>query len=150
MLKKHAIFFLIFCFVNISYSSDITYGEAALSIVKYSKLFDDNISKNIEINEINVNSLKNPYAIYLTSIGVSFDPIFVEFKRIFNLEDASRVVGQIYLIHSGEIKITGKKIQLPMGYNSWIEFCEINSLKPNDFLNALKVSFKIHDKKFNN
>ena len=150
MLKRHAILFLIFCFVNISYSDDITYGEAALSIVKYSKLFDENISKDIEINQINVNSLKNPYAIYLTSIGVSFDPIFVEFKRIFNLEDASRVVGQIYLIHSGEIKITGKKIQLPKSYNSWTEFCEINALKPNDFLNALKVSFKIHDKKFNN
>ena len=150
MLKRHAILLLIFCLVNISYSSDITYGEAALSIVKYSKLFDENISKDFEINQINVNSLKNPYAIYLTSIGVSFDPIFVEFKRIFNLEDASRVVGQIYLIHSGEIKITGKKIQLPKSYNSWIEFCEINALKPNDFLNALKISFKIHDKKFNN
>ena len=149
MLKIYVIFFSIFFFVNISNASDITYGEAALSIVKYSKLFDENISKNIEINEINVNSLKNPYAIYLTSVGVSFDPIFVEFKRIFNLEDASRVVGQIFLIHTGEIKITGKKIQLPKSYNSWTEFCEINALKPNDFLNALKVSFKIHDKKFN-
>ena len=49
-----------------------------------------------------------------------------------------------------EIKITGKKIQLIKCYNSWIEFCEINALKPNDFLNALKISFKIHDKKFNN
>jgi len=150
MTKYIIVLFLSIFLINISSSREITYGEAAFSIIEYSNLFSKNISKKIDVNKDEINSLKNPYAKYLTSIGVIFDPIFVELKRSFNLKDASRVVGQIYLIHSGDIDSNEKEIKLPENYESWIEFCNVNGLEPENFLNALKISLQINEQKLNN
>lgn len=150
MNKFFSIIFLSLFLINISDSKEITYGEAAFSIIQYSNLFNEDISKNITFNKNEINSIKNPYAQYLSSLGVNFDSIFVEFKRIFNLKDASRVVSQIYLIHSGDIDPNGKEIKLPKDYKSWIEFCDVNGLEPKNFLNALKISIQIHEQKLNN
>ena len=117
MNKFFSIIFLSLFLINISDSKEITYGEAAFSIIQYSNLFNEHISKNIKYNKNDINSIKNPYAKYLSSLGINFDSIFVELKRTFNLKDASRVVSQIYLIHSGDIDPNGKEIKLLCFFN---------------------------------
>ena len=43
--------FLSLFLINISDSKEITYGEAAFSIIQYSNLFNEDISKNITFNK---------------------------------------------------------------------------------------------------
>ena len=51
MNKFFSIIFLSLFLINISDSKEITYGEAAFSIIQYSNLFNEDISKNITFNK---------------------------------------------------------------------------------------------------
>lgn len=122
-------------------SKELTYGEAAYVIVNHSKLFNSDDFNYYDFNKNKVNTIHNRSAIFLNNIGIDFDPLHVSLKRVFKLNDAPKILGQIYLLHSRDIDFNNKSITLPKNYTDWKEFCDMHSLDPNKFHKTIKQSY---------
>ena len=147
-LKFFSILLFLFICYN-SYSSELTYGEAAYVIVHHSKLFNKSDLKNYDYDIETINTINNKSAIFLKNLGIDFDPLYVSLKRVFKLNDAYKILGQIYLLHSLDINYYGGEINLPENYTNWNEFCVMHSLDAKKFHNTIYQSFKLIIKRRN-
>ena len=122
-------------------SKELTYGEAAYVIVNHSKLFNEDDYDYYHFNKKRVNTIHNKSAIFLNNLGIDFDPLYVSLKRVFKIDDASKILGQIYLLHSRNFNSDIKSILLPENYLSWNEFCEMHSLDSAKFHKTIQQTF---------
>ena len=143
-LKFLSIIFLLFL-SNISSSKELTYGEAAYIIVKYSFMFDGyneevDIDREV-IDSTYINSINNESVKFLNSLGIFFDPLFVLSNKKFTIDDTARVLGQIHILHDGSNNNKSTNIKLPDGFKNWKDFCIVNALDPSLFLQTMKRSY---------
>ena len=97
----------------------LSHQEALVGVVHVSGFFDRTISSDLTLHNITY---------LLSNYGVTVNVLKLWRNDPFTEKDMARMLGQIYILHRGEIKKQGAKIDLPGGYDHWIEFCDVHGL----------------------
>ena len=97
----------------------LSHQEALVGVAHVSGFFDRTISADLTLQNITY---------LLSSYGVTVNVLKLWRNDPFTEKDMARMLGQIYILHRGEIKKQGAEIDLPGGYDHWIEFCDVHGL----------------------
>ena len=118
------ILFISYC-CSISWSKNndlrlLSYQEALIGVAQASGFFDRSISADFTLENIT----------YLFSnYGISVNIIKLWGNQPFTEKDMAKMLGQIYILHRGELRENHAHIELPNGYKHWIEFCDVHGLE---------------------
>lgn len=97
----------------------LSHQEALVGVAHVSGFFDRTISTDLTLQNITY---------LLSSYGVTVNVLKLWRNDPFTEKEMARMLGQIYILHRGEIEKQGTEIDLPSGYDHWIEFCDIHGL----------------------
>ena len=97
----------------------LSHQEALVGVVQLSGFFEREISSDLTLHNITY---------LLSSYGITVNVLKLWRNDPFTEKDMARMLGQIYTLHRGEIKKQGSEIDLPGGYDHWIEFCDVHGL----------------------
>ncbi len=97
-----------------------THADAAFIFAKFSGLFDRYVAADATLTEC---------VSFLNKHGIYFGLMDVVNGSEFTLNDCARVMGQIELVFTGEAEFVAGKVILPMGIDSWEEFCMLNGIE---------------------
>ena len=111
-----------------------THADAAVVLAKYSGLFDGYVSDEATLNDC---------VAFLNRSGIYFGLLEVINGTEFTVVDCARVMGQMNLLFSGEAECLAGKVKLPLGIDSWEEFCILNDVKYVQGYESLKSTLDL-------
>lgn len=97
-----------------------SHADAAVIFARYCGLFDRYVPDDASLNEC---------VSFLNKTGIYFGLLEVVNGTTFTLQDCARVMGQMNLVFSGEAEYVAGKVKLPLGVESWEDFCILNDVK---------------------
>ena len=113
-----------------------THADAAYIIFHYSGLFDRYGTQDANINDC---------VAFFNEHGVYFGLLEVVSGREFTRTDCARVMGQIWLVFSGDAEYIGGKVKLPKGVDSWEAFCIMEDIKFVDVYDEIQNAVRRAD-----